>query len=378
MFSSWLMPVRDKIPQDLTQEESRAFLEALWQEAGQRFHAFLSGIQAYQTNPASRVVAGDVSVVKQIGTTRLLDYAPDSKGSIVFVVPSLVNRFDILDLDQDLSFLRYLAGQGLRPLVIEWNEPGDEELKFKLSDYMGQRLEPLFHEASALAKDAPLHMLGYCMGGTLALALALEHQDKIASLTLMATPWDFAVKGVAGVPPSSTWSGQMFVKQAGLWEPYLDKIGKLPASCLQASFTAYQPLQILQKYSGFSPAATPDEEKQTRRFVLTEDWLNNGVPLAWPVAKECLHEWYVENLTERGEWKLADKKVKPENLALPVCLLIPKRDRIVPPECALALQKHLKDTFLLEPDRGHIGVMASEKAQKEVWEPLCKWIISHT
>ena len=62
----------------------------------------------------------------QEGTTRLLDYAP-AGGMPVLAVPSLVNRAYILDLAPDNSLMRYLAGLGLRPFLVDWDAPGEVE-----------------------------------------------------------------------------------------------------------------------------------------------------------------------------------------------------------------------------------------------------------
>lgn len=376
MFSRWLAPIREQIPQDITEEESAVLSDAILQEALTRFNGFLKGVQTYQAHPAVREVADDVEVICELGTTRLLDYAPALTGPVVFVIPSLVNRFDILDVDPDHSFLRYLVEQGLRPLVIDWDEIGEEEKNFTLSDYMTKRVFPMIEVAKEKAAGQSCHVLGYCMGGLLSLALALRYEKDLSSLTLMASPWDFAVEGVAGVPSHKTWGGELFAKQAAAWEPYLDQMGSMPPSFLQAIFTTYQPLQILQKYMGFASMDT--ETTRMRRFVLTEDWLNNGVSLAWPVAKECLHSWFIQNQTGENKWEVAGQKVDPSQLSLPTYLLVPKRDHIVPSANAMAIKEHLKNTTVHQPDMGHIGVMAGDRAAQEVWAPMVDWLKRHS
>ena len=74
------------------------------------------------------------------GCSRLLDYgaapeAADPAGPPVLVVPSLINRAYILDLAPGRSLLRWLAAQGLRPLLLDWGAPGPAEAGFGLEDY---------------------------------------------------------------------------------------------------------------------------------------------------------------------------------------------------------------------------------------------------
>lgn len=371
-LSAWLAPVKDKLPAGFGLAESEQFYQALTQEAFRRFDAFLSGVRSYQNFPAARESSNDVDIVWQCGTTRLLDYAPYSTGPVLFVVPSLVNRFEILDIDPAHSFLRFLVSIGVRPLVIDWQEPGDEEKTFALDDYMTKRLVPALAHAVQINKGRPCHLLGYCMGGLMALALSLMQPDRITTLTLMATPWDFAPKGVGGVPAASTMMGQMFLEQARKWEDHLEKVGHLPAELLQSVFTSFQSQQVLHKFMRFSSALPGASDM--RRFVLTEDWLNDGVPLALAVMRECLHDWYEKNLTASLQWSVAGQIVDPRKVTVPVYLMVPKKDKIVPPESALPLVALIPDATLLEPDMGHIGLMTGDRAASDVWAPYAVWL----
>jgi len=167
---------------------SNGVTEALNLEITRRAEAYFIGLEAYRRHPYRRCDAG-APVLWREGTTRLLDYGRDTAGPVVLVVPSLINRFYVLDLLPELSFLRYLAERGLRPLVVDWDVPGKEERDFDLNDYIAGRLESAFDAALHLARG-PIGVAGYCMGGLFALALALR-RDETACLALLATPWDF-------------------------------------------------------------------------------------------------------------------------------------------------------------------------------------------
>jgi len=333
--------------------------------------SFLSGLRAYQSFPEARQEDPEVQTIWEDGTTRLLDYAPGSKKPVLLVVPSLVNRFEILDIDPDRSFLRYMAAHGFRPIVVDWQAPGDEEKGFSVTDYMMKRLVPILNFVTQ--HDEPCHVLGYCMGGIFALALASLRQSQVKSLSLMATPWDFGF-GVGGVPPASTPMGSFFIQQAEMWLPIAEQMGYLPAEMLQTVFTSFQPLQILQKFMRF--VNTPAETTVAKRFVLTEDWLNNGVPLALPVSLECLRDWYKGNVLVGGTWRVADQIIDPRLLNMPTYVLVGGKDRIVPPESALPLASLIRGATLHQPMMGHIGLMTGDIAPQEVWDPLVAWLAS--
>src|SRR3546814_6860749 len=103
--------------------------------------------------------------------------------SPVLVVPSLINRAYVLDLTAERSLLRWLAAHGLRPLLLDWGRPGAEERDFTLTDYIAGRLERAL-DALRAEEAAPPVLLGYCMGGLLALGLARseEHTSELQSL----------------------------------------------------------------------------------------------------------------------------------------------------------------------------------------------------
>jgi poly(3-hydroxyalkanoate) synthetase len=111
-------------------------------------------------------------------------------------------------------------------------------------------------------------------------------------------------------------------------------------------------------------------------FVALEDWLNDGVPLSAATARDCLRDWYRENLPMRGEWRIAGLAIDPASIRVPAFVAAPRRDRIVPPESARPLGFLLPKATLLEPAAGHIGMTAGRGARTVLWEPLRDWLRS--
>ncbi len=122
----------------------------------------LAGLEAYRRHRFRRNSASR-PVVWQHGTTRLLDYGRDATVPTVLVVPSLINRYSVLDLLPERSFLQHLASSGLRPLVIDWQAPGSQERHFDLVDYIAGPLEGASTAARQMA-NGPIGVVGYCMG----------------------------------------------------------------------------------------------------------------------------------------------------------------------------------------------------------------------
>jgi polyhydroxyalkanoate synthase len=111
--------------------------------------------------------------------------------------------------------------------------------------------------------------------------------------------------------------------------------------------------------------------------VLLEDWLNEGAPLAGPVARECLVGWYGDNVPGAGKWVVGGKRIVPSRIKVPSLVMIPSGDRLVPPLSAAALtdpRRGLKNATRLDLPLGHIGMVVSGRARELCWTPLIDWL----
>jgi len=345
------------------QEAWRDFVAAVDRAILERSQDLLDAILIYRKHPYRRETE-PAPVAWRAGTTALLDYGTRNlDGPPVLVIPSLINRFYILDLKSDRSLLRDIEARGFRPFVIDWGHPGEEEAGFHLTDYIAGRLEGCLDAVRAITGQPPI-VLGYCMGGLLALALASRRQDDMRALGLLATPWDFA----AGAPPVAAC--------LPLIRPLLtlasDQGRVIGTDLLQALFHLLDPMLVIRKFLRFRELEADGAAAED--FVALEDWLNDGVPLAGPVAAETLLGWYGENQPGRLLWKVAGRTVDPGRITLPAKVIIPSRDRIVPPPSAEPLGGLLPHAETLHVPLGHVGMMASRNAKRAVWEPLGAWM----
>jgi len=352
-------------------ERTEAFAAALRREAMRRLDRLMRGMQAYRGSPLRRNCI-EAPTAWEEGSTQLLDYAPFSGRERhdellpVLLVPSLVNRWQVLDLSPERSLVRAMARQGLRPFLVDWGSPGEIERGFDCSRYVARLQRALAFIRSYTGRKPAV--LGYCMGGTLAVALARLQPQDIAALIAMAAPWDF----------HADRSGQSFIEAFGPALARLaDSTGELSADIQNMLFWSLDPWQVGRKFERFSNA-DPDSSA-TRDFILLEDWLNEGAALAGPVARECLIDWYGRNLTGRGRWKVVGKLVRPRDIDLRALVLIPSGDRIVPPLSAAALcgSAGLPRAERRDLPLGHIGMVTSNRAPELCWQPMIAWLTRH-
>jgi len=355
----------EAVRQSLAKANADALAAAVEREGRRRLDAFLTGVERYRYHPYRRDLAHPPAVWSA-GTTALYDFGSGNAGQDaipVLLVPSLINRAYILDLSARHSFARWLSANGFWPFLVDWRAPGTAERGYSLTDYIAGRLEPALDAVAALTGEKPA-LLGYCMGGLLAAALAQRRARSIRSLALLATPWDFhagrpaQAMGLAGVGAASEWM--------------LATMGELPVDVIQTLFASLDPILAERKFSAFA-ALDPDSDA-AQDFVALEDWLNDGVPLAAPVARECLGGWYGQNTPAAGRWAVAGDAVVPARLAVRSLVVIPAHDRIVPPESAEALARDLPDATVMRPDVGHIGMMVSRGVETGLWPKIADWM----
>ena len=361
-WSPTLGKAGEKILDALRSQRTDGFAPQVERLSRERLSAFMKGVQVYRDHPYRRELE-DPQVVWTEGSTRLLDYGDVRVTRPVIVIPSLINRHYIFDLSEERSFVRWLADEGFHPFVVDWGAPSQIERSFSIGDYV-KRLDYVL-DLVADATDCPsVSVIGYCMGGMLAMGMSLRNLAKIDSLVLLATPWDFHN---AGFP----YANAMATLYSAL-EASIKLVEELPSDVLQICFSALDPLLVERKFVSFSEKdpGTPD----ARAFVAIEDWVNDGVPLVASVARECFNDWYGSNSPARGEWKVDGQAVNPALFDKPALVVVPANDRIVPPGSAIALGKTLPQVTFLEPAAGHVGMVVGRSAEKTLWKPVAEWL----
>jgi polyhydroxyalkanoate synthase len=350
----------------LTAVDPEAFTRAVAAETQRRLKAFADGVFTYR-HGRRLPHPDDPPCLWREGSTRLLDYgfAQGKKhdGPPLLVVPSLINRAYILDLTEKHSFLRALARAGFRPFLIDWGAPDETEKTFTLTDIIAGRLERAL-TAVGTETGRAVHVIGYCMGGLLALALAQRRPSETASLALLATPWDFHAGAACTTRLLTALRPQL--------QALIDVLGTLPVDAIQALFAGIAPYATVEKFRRFSRLKADSAKAQ--RFIALEDWLNDGVPLAGPIAKECLFGWYAENRPVSGTWSIAGSPVDPGRITMPALAVIPKQDYIVPPASAHAVVPLLPKADRLDVPAGHIGMVAGQRYRTVLLAPLADWL----
>lgn len=145
------------------------------------------------------------SVVFQNDLIQLIQYAPTTPtvySTPLVISPPFINKYYILDINENNSFVKWLVDQGYTVFVISWVNPDQSHKEKTYTDYMMQGHIEAFDVIEKITKQPKLSAIGYCTGGTLlastAAYLAAKGEDRFASLTYMATLIDFSDPGDLG------------------------------------------------------------------------------------------------------------------------------------------------------------------------------------
>ena len=324
----------------------------------------LRGMELYRSHPFRRYAPAPV-VAWRSGSVRLLDYG--GSGPAVLTIPSMINGAQIMDLMPELSPLRWMAQQGFRVFQIDWGAPGPVERGFGLGDYLEQRLMPALDAVCRITATAP-HLIGYCMGGPLMLALAQRRAAQVGKIVTLGAPWDFSAF------PEHAKMRERRAEVVSTLQTMEMLFGEIPPQMTQSFFALRDMSSGVSKFRRLAVMdPTSDEAK---RFVAVEDWLNDGIPLAPPVSRECFLEWVTDDTLRKDGWAPGGTTFLPSEVTQPALVVSAQKDTVVRRAASEPLADALANARLLQADVGHIGMVVGGTAIRSVWEPVADFLLA--
>jgi len=264
-------------------------------------------------------------VVYENGLIQLIQYraATAQVGARpLLMVPPCINKFYILDLRPENSFVRYAVAQGHTVFLVSWRNVGPEQDHFDWDDYVEMGVLKAIHIAKAIAQSDRVNTLGFCVGGTLLAAalavMAAQRIDTVASTTYLATMLDFEAPGQIG----------LFIEENAVAsrEAAIGKGGILPGADLASTFNALRANDLVWPYvvnnylMGGAPAA----------FDLLY-WNSDSTNLPGPMYCSYVRNTYLENkLRVPGALHNCGVPVDLGKVDRPAFILATREDHIVP------------------------------------------------
>lgn len=326
----------------------------------------LKNLASLLTRPKPPVGSTPADVVHRENKWRLLKYKrpagqPRKFETPVLLVPSLINRHYVMDLLPGKSMAEDLVAAGHDVYCIDWGTPGDEDRFVTFDDVCDKYLGRAIRHVARTSPRNKAHVLGYCLGGTLATIHAAARPEHIASLLLLAAPVSFADDG-----PLAVWTRSPKFNVGSI----VDGFGNVPWQLMQGAFHLLRPTLTMAKAVGVIDRAANDEFLDG--FLAIETWGNDNVSFPGECYKQYIEQLYRGDALMQGTFSLASIPVLLENIACPVSCVVFEHDNIVPWQSAAVLLDRVssKDKVLLKLPGGHVGAVVSKAAQKNLWPKM--------
>ncbi len=301
------------------------------------------------------------AVVYENELMQLIQYAPltDKVAKRPFVmVPPCINKYYILDLQPENSFVRYAVEQGHTVFLVSWRNAKAEQGHLTWDDYIEQGVLTAFGVAKDICGVDQVNALGFCVGGTIiSSALAVMRArggNDVASLTLLTTLLDFSGPGELGC----------FIDEASVVarENTIGKGGLLTGRELSTVFSALRANDLIWQYvvGNYMKGITPPP------FDLLY-WNSDSTNLPGPFAAWYLRNMYLENnLRIPGKLAMCGVKADLGKVDMPVFILATREDHIVPLQSSYLGRALLggKTTFVLGAS-GHIAGVINPAAKNK-------------
>jgi len=249
------------------------------------------------------------------------------------MVPPCINKFYILDLQPENSFIRYAVEQGHTVFVVSWKNPKQPEAHVTWDDYLEKGVITAIHVVQEITGSKQINALGFCVGGTLiANALAVLYargEEPLTSLTMMTALLDFEDAGVLDV----------FIDEAQvrLREQQFARGGIMPGLELGNTFSSLRPNDLVWNYV----VSNYLEGKSPPAFDLLY-WNGDSTNLPGPMYSWYLRNMYLENnLRVPGKLRTCGQVVDLGRIQVPTYVFAAREDHIVPWKAAYASARTL-------------------------------------
>lgn len=289
---------------------------------------------------------------------------PDGAHVPVLLVPSMINRWYVMDLREGASVATAVSkGAPYDTFLFDWGIPEDED-RYLTWDECVKKLHHVVNKVLALTGQTQLIIFGYCMGATLSSTYAALHPERMAGFINLAGPIDFTHAGRLGLMVDKRW----FDPEA------MTAAGNLGSAQMQSGFTALAPTGSVSKWIGLADKI--HDERARDAFAALDKWAGDNIPFPGAAYVTYIKELYQENRLFKGEFRVGGEPVNIAKLTCPVMTIVADRDAICPPPAATAFNdlasSDVKD--VLSVPGGHVGAVVGSRAAKELYPRVRAWL----
>ena len=286
---------------------------------------------------------------------------PDVYKRPLLIVPPWINKFYVLDLNPEKSFVRFCVENGLTVFLVSWVNPDERHAQKSFEDYMQEGILTALDAIEQATGERDVSTIGYCVGGTL-LAITLAYMAmtgdrRISSATLFTTQVDFTDAGDL----------KLFVDATRIkaLEERMQQTGYLEGSKMSAAFNMLRPNELIWGFFVNNYL----KGKEPMPFDLLA-WNSDSTRMPAANHSFYLRNCYLNNTLTRGEMIIANVKLDLSKVTIPVYNLAAREDHIAPPRSVFNGAKFFGgDMRYVLAGSGHIAgvVNPASKPKYQFW-----------
>ncbi|CDZ77835.1 Poly-beta-hydroxybutyrate polymerase [Legionella massiliensis] len=310
--------------------------------------------------PGEHVAITPGKVVYSNHLIELIQYEPQTKTVVkepLLLLPAWIMKYYILDLSPENSMVKWLVQHGHTVFIVSWRNPGAEDRNLGMDDYYRLGAMAAIDAVSAIFPRRKINLMGYCLGGTLAMltaaAMARNGDKRLNSISLIAAQADFTDAGELMV--FATQSEIAFLKSM-MWEQ-----GYLDTKQMAGSF------QMLRSYDLIWSKMIHDYMNGTQRGMIDLlAWNADSTRMPYKMHSEYLERLFLNDDFAEGRYKVEGKPVAPKNIRIPVFVVSADNDHVAPWQSVYKIHLMIDSermTFVLA-NGGHNAGIISQPGKK--------------
>jgi len=310
------------------------------------------GSDAYEVGRDVALTPGQVVYRNRL--IELIQYAPVTDKvhpEPILIIPAWIMKYYILDLSPNNSLIKYLTEQGYTVYMISWKNPGPEDRDLGMEDYRTLGVMEALDAVEAIVPNKKIHAVGYCLGGILAsiaaATMARDHDERLKTVTLLASATDFTEPGELGLFINES---QLSYLEDMMWEQ-----GFLDTKQMSGAFQLLRSTDLI--WSRMVNEYLMGERAKMNDLMA---WNTDATRMPYRMHSEYLRRLYLNNDLAEGRYISGERPIALTDIRVPLFVVGTQKDHVAPWKSVykVNLLTDTDVTFLLTSGGHNAGIVS--------------------